>query len=170
MEKTIKVLLFTWFENVDNHVNPEGPPLRVERLSWLGQTVDINDDASLQRGEEYDAFFTDDEAAAIEAGTFKGPQAEAVYRRRTGTRPSQVDEQRQLPAGGLDFGSASAEDIGEYIKENRLTVSETNDLLPDDADTEAIEKLYDAESYASDNSPRKGVQDYVDARLAAVTS
>lgn len=171
MEKTIKHRLYTWFETVPDANDPSGETnVRQERIAHLGQTIDITDEVSLRRGEELGAFFSDEEAAAIANGTYQGSVADAVYRARSGVRAAQVGEQEQLPAGeGIDVHEASSEELGDYIKENRLNVQATKDLIPDNADVDLLEKFYDAEGLATDNEPRKGVSDYIDARLAAAS-
>lgn len=172
-KKIIKHRLFTWFENVPSSIDPNEES-RVERIATLGQEVDITDDASLKRGEELGSFYTDEEAKAIREGTYQGVDADALGRAREGqfsapTSNEEVDDVSGSVSGSLDVKSASSEEIGEFIKENKLNVEQTKRLVPDDADVDLLEKLYDAESYASDNDPRKGVADYLDAKLAAAS-
>jgi hypothetical protein len=168
MEKTIAVRLFTWFQNVKSPINSDEMQ-RVERIAHLGETVDIDDDASLRRGEELGAFFSDEDAEAIANGTFRGPTAELIYARRVGTRPAQLnDEASQLPAGDFDVHEASTDELADYISENKLSVPATRSLIPENADLEMLEKFYDAENLATENEPRKGVTDYLDARMQAL--
>jgi hypothetical protein len=51
-----------------------------------------------------------------------------------------------------------------------LNVDQTLALLPEDASEDQINTLYDAENYASENDPRKGVTDRLEARLAALAA
>lgn len=171
-EKIIKHLLFTWFQNVPDQHDPSGNPVRVEKLAYLGQKVDVNDEVSLQRGEELGAFYTDDEAKAIEDGSYDGVDAEHVFRARANSGITQAPSAPpQITSGdstaSVNFSELSSEELGDYIHENRLSVSDTKALLPEDASDADINKLWDAEVHATDNAPRKGVTDYLDTKLAA---
>jgi hypothetical protein len=168
MEKTIKFRLFHYYVEQPNMADPQGNNVLVEKFASLGQTVDIPRQEDLQRGEELGAFFSDEEAEAIANGTFQGPTRDIVYRSRSGVIPAQISEEGgSASSGEINVKSASSDELGEYIRENKLTVQDVKDLVPDDADTELLEKVWDAESYATDNEPRKGVTDFLDARLAA---
>jgi hypothetical protein len=163
-EKIIKVRLFTWFENVDSVVDPSVKD-RVERINSMGDRVVINDDWSLQRGEDLDAFFSDEEAQQIVDGTYKGQYAEHLANMAThglGQTPPLVTsaEGEHGDAAGM-----STEEMADYIKENKLNVSETVALASDDEDS--INKVLDAENMATNNDPRKGVVDHLEAKLAA---
>ena len=163
-EKIIKIRLFTWFENVDSAVDPSVKD-RVERISHMGERVEINDDWSLQRGEDLDAFFSDEEAQKIVDGTYKGPLADLLANQAThgtGQTPPLVTaaEGEHGDAAGM-----SSEEMADYIKENKLNVSETVALAGDDEDS--INKVLDAENIATNNDPRKGVVDHLEAKLAA---
>jgi hypothetical protein len=70
--------------------------------------------------------------------------------------------------GDVDVNTASADELGDYMAENRLNVQQVKDMVPDDADLEMLEKFWDAETHASNNEPRRGVTDYLDARIAAL--
>jgi hypothetical protein len=161
-EKIIKVRLFTWFENVDSPVEP-GTEVRTERISHFGERVEINDEASLQRGEEFDAFFTDEEADDIINGTYKGPLADHLA--NLGTHGTGVTPVLAAEGEHGDASSMSTEEMADYIKENRLNVSDTVALAGDDEDS--INKVLDAENIATGNDPRKGVVDHLEAKLAA---
>ena len=64
-EKIIKVRLFTWFEETDSPVHP-GETVLTERIATMGQEVDITNEAYVKRGEDLDAFYTDEEAEEID--------------------------------------------------------------------------------------------------------
>jgi len=165
-EKIIKIRLFTWFENVDSPVEP-GTQTRVERINSMGERVEINDDWSLQRGEELDAFFSDEDAQAIVDGTYTGQYADLLANQAThgtGQTPPLVTaaEGEHGDAAGM-----STEEMADYIKENKLNVSETVALAGDDVD--GINKVLDAENMATNNDPRKGVVDHLEAKLAAAS-
>jgi hypothetical protein len=165
-EVMIKVRLFTWFRNEESAVDPSQQQ-RVEKISHMGEVVDIDDDASFQRGEELGAFFTDKEREAVEDGTYIGPGSEAVYAAR-GEAPSPTPLIEDAEGEGGSAAEMSAEDLADYIKRNRLNVEDTVALAGDD--TESIEKVLDAENIATDNDPRKGVEAALEAKLAAAAT
>jgi hypothetical protein len=164
MEVIIKDRLFTWFEETDSLVQP-GTTVLTERIAHHGEKVDITNPVYVERGKLLGSFYTDDEAAAIEAGTYRGQDAEILYNRRAGIRPqSQIEP---VEGEGFQVGAMSAEELGDYIRENKLTVDQTVALAGDDL--ESIEKVLDAENIATDNAPRRGVEDRLEAKMTAVT-
>jgi hypothetical protein len=160
-EKMIKVLLFTWFHNEPSAINP-AETARLEKLARLGEVVDIDDDYSLQRGEELGAFFTDEERKEIEEETYAGEDAPAVYAALGVTAPPVGLIE---PAGGEGPMALSVEALAEYITENNLNSEQTIALAGDDADS--INKVLDAENIATDNEPRKSVVSALEKKLAA---
>lgn len=164
-EKMIKHLMFTYFAPAPNRVQIGGDDVLVERIARLGEVVDIEDEVSLQRGEELGSFFTDEERKAVEDGTYNGEDSEAVYRAVEGVRP--VNPIQPVEGEGAQTEGMSTEDLGEYIRENRLNVEDTV-ALAKDGDEDSINKVYDAENIATDNDPRKGVTDALDKKLAAL--
>jgi hypothetical protein len=161
MEKIIKVRLFTWFEETPNLVHPGGDPVLTERIAHHGEKVDITNDVSLNRGEELGAFYTDEEAAQIEDGSYRGPDAGILFNRRAGIRPAATVE--NVDGEGPQVQSLDSAQLADYIRENKLTVSQTVALADDS--TEGIEKVLDAENIATDNEPRKGVTDALETKL-----
>lgn len=166
-EKMIKHRLFTWFEEVPSKV-VKGEMGLVERIAHHGEVVDITNDEYLARGEELDSFYSDADRKAIEDGTYRGFDAEAVYRMRAGQRP--VNPIEPADGEGPQIQSLDAEELAEYIKENNLNVDATVALVGNDPTLEDIEKVLDAESIATDNDPRKGVTHALEAKMAAVTA
>lgn len=166
-EKIIRVRLFTWFERVPNQVQPGGDPVLVERISHFGADVDLTncDPVYLQRGVELGAFYSDEEAAAIRDGSYSGPDRELLFNARAGIRPARVVEDADDEHG--DVSMMSAEQLGEHINDRKLSVPDTLSLLPEDADVDTIQKFIDAENFATDNEPRKGVMDKLEAQLSA---
>jgi hypothetical protein len=161
-EKMIRDRLFTYFEEVPDTSTPDGKVLR-ERLASLGQVVDITYQVSVDRGEELNSFYTDEERAAIEDGTYTGIDAESVFAARGGVQP----KSDVLPADGETgtFDAVDAEELGRRINDERLTIPQTLALLPDDPSDEQIQKLIDAENIATGNSPRAGVIDPLEREL-----
>lgn len=166
----IKHRLFTWFETVPSAANPE-ETVRLEKISHLGDDVDITDEASYQRGLELDAFFSKEDAKAIREGTYDGPQAGALaVMSGQAQRPASMIE--PLEDEGVNTDGMDAQALGEYINENSLNVDQTV-ALAKDGDEDSIQKVYDAEIHAAQlrgNDPRKGVVDTLDAKLAAAAS
>lgn len=171
MERRVKYRLITWFETVDDPTSPGGKVMR-EHVGHLGEVVDLPDSeaARLDDRERYPggALYTDEENAAIEDGSYAGPDRHILAAARAGIKP----QSRIEPADGegIQTSQMDSQELGEYIKENNLTIPQTLDLLSEDADEDEINKLYDAEAIATDNSPRKGVADTLDARLAALAA
>lgn len=166
-EKMIKVLLFTWFRNEPSAINPD-EMARFEKLSRLGEVVDIDDELSLARGEELGAFFTDAEREAIEDETYTGEDALTVYQARGVTLPAESLIQPLAGGEGPLISRLSTEQLADYIKENNLTAQQTIALSGED--TESIEKVLDAENIATDNDPRKSVVNALEKKLTAATS
>jgi len=165
-QKIIKHRLFTWFEVTPNPVDPSGPDVLTERINIAGDDVDITNEDYVKRGEDLDAFYTDEEADAIRAGTYAGSDSDQVYYLRAGgqTAPHNLPVTQNELAAGDDM---SAEDLADYIRNNKLNVDQTVALAGND--TESIEKVIDAENLATDNDPRKGVVDRLEAKLTAAT-
>ena len=170
-EKIIKARLFTWFEETDSPIQP-GQTVLTERIAMHGQKVDITNDAFVKRGEELGAFYTDEEARQIEDGTYRGFDHVALSNARAGIVPTSNIEPIEGEGPG-DISSLTTDEVAELISEGNggrgLTVSQTLALLPPTPDVDTINKLYDAETQASGNEPRKGVTDSLDAKLAAAS-
>jgi hypothetical protein len=173
-KRIIKHRLFTWFEEVDSPVQP-GTTVLAERIAHFGQEIDITNPAYITRGElpEIDAFYTQTEAKAILDGSYSGPDAALLFSARSGSfaGPKQI-----LPAEGEhgDVSSMDASQVAEIINPplfgldgKKLTVTETLALAGEDEDS--INKVLDAENIATDNSPRAGVVDALEAKLNAAT-
>jgi hypothetical protein len=162
----IRHRLVTWFEEFEDRFAPGGLNRR-ERIAHMGDEVDIPED-EYQRLLDVNTttnppFYTDEQAEQIRVGTYRGFDSEALFRMRSGQRPpSQIEP---VEGEGYDTSAMTAEDLGEYIRENNLTVQQTVDLAGDD--TDSIEKVLDAENYATDNSPRVGVTKALEAKLSA---
>jgi hypothetical protein len=169
-EKIIKVRLFTWFENAQSAANPD-EEVRLERINIIGDDVDISDEASLARGEELDAFFSDEDAAAIRDGSYDGPLADHIAIAQGVVAPP-TGAVSAIEGEGPQTDSLSSQELGEYINENNLNVDETV-ALATAGDTASIEKVWDAEEHAAQlrgNDARKGVTDKLDAMLKAASS
>lgn len=157
-ERTIKFRLFNYWEETGEK-DVAGNPVLVARLVSFGETVDIPRDEDVKRGEKLGAFFSAEDAKAIKAGTYSGPQAALLSGRPQASGEAQVQD-----LGEIDVASASAEEIAEFINENRLNVQETLDLAGDDPDL--AEKVLDAEGLATDSDPRVGVERGLEAIMA----
>jgi hypothetical protein len=169
-DKIIKVRLFTWFENVPSAIDPN-EETRVERISHYGEKVDITDEASLQRGEELDAFFSDEEAAEIEEGNYPPEHATLLSQAYGETLPVNPSGVEDLEGEGPQTGDLSSDELGDYIYENKLNVDETV-ALAQDGDVDSINKVLDAEDHAAQkrgNDPRQGVVSALEAKLTAAS-
>jgi len=174
-EKMIKHLFFTYGEARPNPMYYEGgeepQEVIVEAIAHLGEVVDIIREYDLNRGEELDAFYTDDEREAIEEGTYAGPDAEVVYSAiNSESGMPQVTAQTSAPgqvSAVTPISDMSADEVASLIQERGLNVEETIALAGNDPDQ--IEKVLDAEDQL-DNGPRKGVTVALDKRLAEATT
>ena len=168
-EKLIRFRSFHFYVEKEQY---DGAKMLGEQMAFFGQKVDIPRKADIARGEELGAFFSDEEAAQIEAGTYTGPEAsllaqppmvehfsdeEAANARVVMTPVADSGEARPE----IDMVSADAETIASYIEDNKLNVADTVALAG--GNSELAEKVYDAENLATDNEPRKGVTDGLDA-------
>lgn len=165
-ERIVKFRLITYFNLVDSPVNPNEQVL-VEKIGHMGQKVDINRQADLDRLDELGALYSDDEAAEIEAGTYSGPEAALLYNSRNQTLAATPGIEAADGEHG-DVAGMDAPTLAEYIKENRLNVDSTVALAGDDEGS--IQKVLDAENIATENEPRKGVTDRLEAKLIAANS
>ena len=166
-KRIIKHRLFTWFEESDSPIGPGHEPVFTERISHFGDDVDLPE-AAIKRGEELDAFFSESDAKKIRKGEYTGQHAALLdqFAGRAAKPQSTI-----LPADGEgpQTEGMSAQELGEYINENKLNVDETV-ALATDGDTDSIEKVYDAEEHAAQvrgNEPRAGVTDKLDKMLQA---
>lgn len=163
--KIIKHRLFSWFEEVDSPVHSDERVL-TERIAHLGQEIDITNPAFVKRGEELGSFYTDAEAKQIREGTYRGEDADVLYRHRSGQLAAPQVE--SVEGEGPQVDNLSTEELGDYIFENKLNVDQTVALAGDTL--ESIEKVLDAENLVSDNEPRKGVTDRLEAKMKAITA
>jgi len=164
-EKMIKHLLFSYGQERDNPMyieGEEGVPARilVEGVAQIGDVVDVTRQYDIVRGEEAGAFFSDEERAEIEDGTYEGELLAALQAhgylggREAYTGPPQP---AALPAAGtIDVSTASAEEIAEYISANKPNVAETVAMAQNNPDY--AEKVLDAEVIATESDPRAGVE------------
>jgi hypothetical protein len=181
-EKMIKNLLFTYGKAVPNPLfdeehTPDQPKMVIiEGLGRMGEVVDITRQYDLNRGEENDAFFTDEERKAIEAGTYSGPLAEVVMSARANTATGTPTVTAVPGATGgvvavgevaVDISAMPAEQISELIQDQKLNVEDTIAMAGDDPDL--IEKVMDAEEMLP-NGGRKTVVDKLDKKLAELST
>jgi hypothetical protein len=166
MGRIVKFRLITWFEPVEDVTAPGGQVMR-EHIASMGEEVELPEGEEA-RLEKLGAFYSEEEQAAIEDGSYNGHDRFILSNFRAGKRPEGI----VTPAlgEGIDTSGMDAEQLSEYIRENRLNVDQTLALLPEDASEDQINTLYDAENYASENDPRKGVTDRLEARLAALAA
>lgn len=166
----IKHRLFTWFEDVDSHVEP-GQTARVERISHYGEEVDIPDEASLKRGKDLDAFFTDEEAKGIRNGEYPSGHEALLAQARGEQLPSMPAGPADVDGEGPQTDSLSSVELGAYIVEHKLNVDDTVALAAE-GDAESINRVLDAEDHAAQlrgNDARSGVVDRLEAKLATAT-
>jgi len=165
-QKIIKHRLFTWFEVTPNPVDPSGPDVLTERINIAGDDVDITNEDYVKRGEDLDAFYTDEEADKIRAGTYAGTDADQVYYLRSGGQTAPHNLPHISPADG-EAGNLSVEELADKIRNEKLNVEQTVALAADDL--ASIEKVLDAENLATDNEPRRGVVDRLEAKMSAAS-
>lgn len=177
-EKMIRALLFTYGREIDNPLFVEGQdaPARivVEGLAHLGDVVDISRPYDLMIGEKYDAFFTDEQRAAIEDGTYTGIDAPSIYQARLQAERSKIEP--AIGEGTVDASQLSTEELAEHIQTGNngkpLNVAATIELAGDGDDIDRINKVLDAENMAMQEKggPRSGVVDALEKRLATANA
>lgn len=174
MKKTIKVLLFPYFEEV---VSPHvvGQRVLVERNASFGDEVDIPREEDVLRGESLDAFYTPEEVKLIEKGEYRGIDRNRLSAIRAQHQMIQPLDDETSPDGAYgpaEVAGMSDEEIAEIIIANRLTVEQTLALAGTE-DVGLMGRVLDAEGLVAsqkDTDVRKGVTDGIEARLAAATS
>ena len=164
-EKIIKHRLFTWFEEMDS---PTEPGQLRERVNTLGQKVDITRVADVARGEALGSFYTDEEAQQIEDGTYRGLDAEALYAAREGLGLSTGAVGPMQPADGETGSVPDAATLAQQIQDQNMKVADVLAMVPEDADSETIQRFIDAENIATDNEPRSSLIDALEKRQAAL--
>ena len=172
MEKRIKYRLFHYYEPTGQK-DAAGNDLLVEKNAAFGQLADISREEDIERGEKLGAFFSDEESAAIEDGTYRGPAYDQL--RSNAGSPAEGSEQGQLGAGGdvPDITGMDSADVAEIIQTGgegggSLNVNETVALAKNDKDL--AELVLDAEIIASESDPRKGVEKGLEAIISRANS
>ena len=175
MKRTIKVLMFTFYEEVDSNSVP-GQKVLIERLGRLGEEVDIPRAADIERGERLGAFYTDEELDLIAKGKYTGPDAVLVRQRLQEAQIIQpLDDEGAGTKGTLtaeELADMSDEQIARHIIDNKLTVNETLELAGD-RDVALMEKVLDAETLVASEKEvdvRTGVKAGLEARMSKATS
>lgn len=163
-DRIVKFRLVTYFEEVPNPVHPNGDTVLVERTAPLGAKVSLRA-ADEQRLDSLGALYTKEEAKAIEDGSYKGFDSVLLYASRGGQKPASPIQ--PVDGEGPQTDDMSAEELAQYITENKLNVDDTVALAGDDEDS--INKVLDAENIASENDPRVGVVNRLEAKLNAAT-
>lgn len=155
MEKTIKHKIFTYHVETKG-LKPDGSlgNILVERQARRGETVDIPLDFELNRGEELDAFYTDEELEAIASGD--SPQATAA----------------DAPTVGIDLETADEDDVqlwlsgqGGSSKPSVPQVLNAVNNVPEESRREAAQKVIDAEQ-AREGEPRSTLVEPLEEFLA----
>lgn len=165
--KIIKHRLFTWFEETDNPMVPGGDKVLTERINHHGDEVEITNPVYVKRGEELGSFYTDTEAEQIRNGTYRGRDADILYRFRAGQKVHGQSLVEDIDDEGAQTQDMSAEELADYISGNQLTSEQTVALAGDDL--ESIEKVLDAENIATGNEPRADVVQALEVKMAAAT-
>lgn len=163
MEVMIKYRLFHYYEEKEVG-DGTGRIVLIEKMARFGQVVDIPRDEDIDRGEELDAFYTDEEREAIESGAFRGPSWQEL-RSNAGT----MEASPEAAAAGEPLAEdADAETIADHILENKLTVPQTVELAGNDP--EKAKLVLEAESMVAESREadmRSGVESGLQAVIEA---
>lgn len=161
----IKHRLFTWFEETASLVK-QGETVLTERINHMGDEVDITNPDYYERGKLLGSFYTDAEADKIREGTYRGRDAAILARFRAGQ--FQAPQAAALAVEGEhgDVEQMDAMQLSEYIRQNELTPEDVIALAGDTE--ESINKVLEAESYATDYEPREEVVAGLEAKLTEV--
>lgn len=165
-ERIVRFRLITFFDQIENQVTPNGDDVLVERTASMGEHVNLRPQDE-KRLDSLGALYTAEEAKAILGGEYNGPDRAILATFREGQRPASLIQPVE-GEGVADFKAMSSEQLADFIAENKPTVKETIDLLPEDADEDDINKLLDAETIATESDPRAGVVKTLEARLSAL--
>jgi hypothetical protein len=149
-EQTIKLLQFWYMKEIPV---PGGDTAMVEQIARRGETVDITDDYDLQRGEEQDAFMSDEEKEAFE--TEVSPYALEQSEEASAAAPA---------AEAFDWENASAEDMADHMEDQNMTVNQVLEVAH--AHTDVLDEILEAENIVTGDSPRKGVTEGI-AKIAS---
>jgi hypothetical protein len=135
-EKTIKHLQFWYTQTDDDPIRKE--TVQKETIAYQGDTVEIESDADLARGEELGAFYTDAELAAF-----------------AGEAPEEGDDGAAAPP---DLATASTDDVADWMDESGATIDTLLEMVNGSSDPQAAAKtVLDAENIARSGDPRKGL-------------
>lgn len=149
-EVTIKHGLFYYHELVPRIINGEEKEILVERLAFHGETLTLDRDADIQRGDEVGAFYSDEELKALE--TAAAPPTASDNPEGEVRDPKELDEEELV-----DWLMAT----GEFDGQKKPTAAEVVAAIGDDA--EFGDRVLDAEETASGGSPRKAVAEHVES-------
>lgn len=134
-EKTIKHAQFSYqVENTDTDTRTGKERQRLsKRVALRGATVDIPRDEDIQRGEEQDAFVTEEDVATTE----------------------EVSEEEEEEAEPSPESDEIYDDLVRWIRDTKPTADKV--VAEAGNDPEKARMLMDAEEEASGGQPRKGV-------------
>ena len=127
MKKMIKFRAFHYYLEVPAPGMVGGPMMLAEQQAYFGDTVDIEREEDLARGEKLGAFYSDKEIKQIKEGKYRGPDWEQLAAgpmvaaftpeeeaRRAILAPAGTGGESESEGGpAIDVGSASDEEIAE---------------------------------------------------------
>lgn len=139
--RVVKHLLFTALVEMEDPARPD-TKIRVEKMFRRGETIpaEMLDDATLERGERLDSFFTDEELDDGQDKAAPGPTPSAI-----------AIESGETPA----FDEMSEAELADYIMQKKPNTADTIKMAGNDPDT--ANRLLEAEHIATDGEPRAGV-------------
>lgn len=123
-KRTIKHRAFTYYEDATDPITKR--KVALEKTARRGEEVDLSEQDAA-RGDKFDAFYTDEELARINAG--------------------------ETPEGTFNAAAASEEQLVEFVESAK--VQEVIDASG--GDPEQAQRLLDAEEQATGGEPRKTV-------------
>lgn len=165
--RMVKFRLITHFEKGVNQHDPMGNDVLTERIASMGQEVALRPEDE-KRLDELGALYTPEEVKAIKAGKYEGEDAPILAAALQGQFGAPSPESAVEGEHG-DVSSMDSAQLADYISENKLKADDVLALVPDDADEDTLNKFLDAESIATQSSPRKSVVEPLEARLNNLT-
>lgn len=156
-ERTIKVLLFEYYEERTNPANTDQNIL-VSKLARFGETVDIPRDVDLERGEEFNAFGTQEEVEAIRRGDPLAGGTTGLDATGTEGRLGEGPDGTAINDwSAVNFDELSQEQLTAWISEESPTVDRVLQVATESDDPALVDRLLAAENSSTGNEPRKGV-------------
>lgn len=143
-ERTIKHGLFSYFAPVPGvGIDGQETTRLTEQMAFRGQTVDIPREYDIQRGEEFGAFYTEEELEKLRS-------------------PASPDTVENEEGEEVELADLEHEDLVSWLTATGMFDGESKPTVPEvvgaaEGNPDLARRLLAAENEASGNQPRDGV-------------